>query len=336
MSNINDRSGVFIHKIEVINGTQAVGEIMFNHITDACIIENASMDGVLLIANIVDPNLEYRDKLKIGLNTILQVTYGDSNINNGELYIDRFVVMQHESMGGILNIQGFQETIHKLKRPANGPTFFTCRTPHEILARLMPNVTLNVDNFPVGTYHITPGLKPSRLIRSMCRDYGAVAFYCRGTFFFKRLADLYSHESKFSFGYNDNTADIVINKYCISNQKFMYERILDRRYVQWDTVLGLITSGKDRSFGTVSITAGNDSSVYNQHQAIVPTLVADHAGIFSVKPGLCIDISILNPELTDRPIDESIISKQFINSVTHYQKGTSYVCRTELGIPHGK
>lgn len=306
--------------------------VLPDHVIECSIIENGDMSGTKLIMYLSDRNAYYRDDLGIRKDTEIELTYGDPEGRGDNIFIDTFTVMTPTAQGDVLKIEGFQKHCHLLKQPAQKAQFFVDQDPEKIIRALIPGVKLDVDSAKPGTYHLNPGASPSRLIRNMARDYGAMAFYCRGTFYFKRLNALLSQQPAFTYEHQNPSAEVSINHYQICDKSYMYKRVLNRQYIRWDTVEGLQKDG-DPQNGIVMVTAPTAEALDNQNQAVIPVLEVDMLGNSSFMPSLAVNV-VLNLGDTEKVIDETLPEKQLISRVTHYQTGNRYLCRQELGVPN--
>lgn len=306
--------------------------ILPDHIIDCSIIETGDMSGTKMILRLSDKNAYYRDDLGVKKDTELEVTYGDPEGRGDDIFIDKFIVMSAVMREGVLKIEGFQKDCHQLKQPAQTPRFFVDQTPSYILSALLPGVKLVVDVGQAGTYHLNPGASPSRLIRNMARDCGAMAFYSRGTFYFLSISKLLSQKPAFTVEHQNPNAEVSINGFQINDKSFMYRRVLNRQYLRWDTVTGLAKDGTPEN-GIVVVTTPGAHTLQHQNQAIVPLLVAEMLGNSMFMPSLAMNV-VLNLGTIEKVIDETLPERQLVNQVTHYQQGSRYLCRMELGVPN--
>lgn len=324
------RSYPFVQHI-VVDGQK---EILPDHVLSCSVIESGDMSGTKLLLQVSDRYAYYRDELGITEGTELEITCGDPDGRGDDIFIDTYVVMPPVAIDGMLKIEGFQKQCHQLKQPAREPQFFVDQAPDKILKALIPDAKIEADHFSQrGTYHLNPGASRSRLIRSMARDYGAMAFYSRGTFYFLNTDNLLSGQAELTIEHNNPMAEASIHSYQINDQTFMYRRVLNRRYVRWDTVAGLETSEGDPENGTVMITAPNPEALDNQADAVIPLLVAELLGNSLFAPGKVLNV-ILNLNSPEKVIDETMPEVQVINQVTHHQQNGRYHCRLELGVPN--
>ncbi|MCG3884119.1 hypothetical protein I3271_05415 [Photobacterium leiognathi] len=331
---MTDRQYTFIQRIAVIDKSGNKTHIAPDSVISADLTEHANMNGTILILELNDPATEYRDNLKIRYGTVLEITYGDVLNKNTELTIDKFFVLASPSEKQVLTLELIQLDCYNLKKPANQPQFFVDAEPSAILKKLVGSVPVIVDCPAIkGTYHLNAGGNASRLIRKMARDYGCLAYYSRGKFYFVSTSKAIAKDSKITLEYGNNEAKFPIQRYKINDRLFMYETILDKQFIRWETTAGMqksINSGDDTN-GTVVITAATEKALTNQGKTIIPTVTVDTAGFGDFKAGLSCAL-VLRINQAQKELDETLKERQLIEFVTHHAKGNQYLCRLGLGV----
>ncbi|WP_432773931.1 hypothetical protein [Vibrio parahaemolyticus] len=304
-------------------------EINIEHVHMFAYIESGSMDGNKLIMDVMDQAAIYRDNFKIQKGSILNVTLADTTSRGDQVWIENFVVGKATSENGELKIEAFHQDAHLLKEQVIKPRFFVNKQPREILAELLPHLKLECDMFDKGaTYHLNAGGTKSRLIRIMARDYGAMAFINRGTMYFKSIKNITMTE-QFKLEYsNPDKADYSIARYSIIGEEALFERVLNRNYIAWDTVQGMQSAGNGPA---VVISVNQAKALKNQRVSIIPVLDVELTGNTQFKP-MCVCSVLFHKQLPVNELDESLPEKQIINQVVHYQSGNRYQCRLELGV----
>ncbi|UTM60424.1 hypothetical protein L4174_023865 (plasmid) [Photobacterium sp. CCB-ST2H9] len=324
----DSRQFPLIQKVRVNEGAFIVPD----HIVRCSIIESADMSGTKLILELYDPVAAYRDELKIKEGTELEVTYGDPGGRGGDIFIDTFVVMPPKFEDNIFHVEGFQRTCHQLKQPVKTPTFFVEQTPEQILNRVLTGVKIECDTFnEYGTYHLNAGTSKSKLIRTMARDYGAIAYYSRGSIYFKSVPQLKKRKFELSFEHQNPDAEISISSFRLQDQTYMYDRLLNRMYARWDTEEGLQVARAGGENGFVMISPPFLSALDNQNITLIPVMWATTLGNTQIQPGLPCKV-VFHLSNKERVIDEALPEKQYIQQVTHYQEGSRYLCLTGLGV----
>lgn len=336
MTELNDRQYTFIQKIAVVQADGKKLDVLPDSVISCHIIENANMNGTQLILKLNDPSGQYRDNYNIKYLTELEITYGDVlNTERSEMAIDSFIVMLPTSENNQMKIEGLQKTCHQLKQPASRPRFFTNKTPNQIISALVPGIKLDIDNLGPGTYHLNAGANTSRLIRNMARDYGCIAYYCRGTLYFKQISKLFNTTPLYTFESGNNKASLPIQRYTFIDEQYLYDRLLDRTFVQWDTENGMMyssDSGDDR-FGSVLVTTGTTTALDSQGKAIIPVMTLELFGLAQLVPGVLGNV-VISVSQSEKVLDETHPEKQLLNKVVHYTKGCNYSCVIETGIPN--
>ncbi len=320
------KSYFLVQKITV-NGE----DVILEHMRSCTYIEPASMEGVKIILELVDHVGLYRDDYGMQEGAEIEVTFADIYEQGDESWIQKFIIAAPVSADGILTVNGFGKDTHALKTPADVPRFFTNKQPKEILAALLPSLKVDSDSFEQGaTYHLNAGGTPSRLIRSMARDYGALCFICRGTVYFKSIRNLAMTEA-FTLEEGNPLAEIGIAHYQLIGERALYERVLNRSYIRWDTVTGMETAKRGTSGARTLISVPQAKALSNQHLAIVPVLDIELTGNTEFMPAKVCSV-LFHKQHPETELDETLPERQIINQVAHYQRGDRYQCRLELGI----
>ncbi len=233
-------------------------DVSIDDIRSCAYIESISMDGVKLILEISDRVSTYRDDYNIKELTELEVTFADPGGRGDEVWIETFVVQKARTESGLLLVDLFGKTTHELKQPALVPTFFTAMQPKAILQKLLPGLTVDADSFEKGaTYHLNAGGTKARLIRNMARDFGAYCFVCRGVVYFKAIKNMDMSE-KFKLECGDPNAETSFSHFTILGEKELYDRVLNKNYISWDTVNGM-EQGNSATTGATTLVSVNQT-----------------------------------------------------------------------------
>lgn len=314
----------------LVQSIEAEGEtVLIEHVSTLAFIESGSMDGNKLIVDLMDHASAYSDDLQIKQGTILTITFADTNQRGEQVWIERFIIEKATSESGLLKIQAFAEDSHNLKKPVIEPRFFTMMQPKDILSELLPHLKINCDTFDQGcTYHLNAGGTKSRLIRHIARDYGAMAFINRGTMYFKSIKNIPMIEQFKLEHSNPNNADYSIARYSVIGEQSLFERVLNRNYVAWDTVHGMQKGGNG---APVIISVNQAKALKNQCVSIIPILDIELNGNTEFKPMTTCSV-LFHKQIPQEELSEALPEKQIITQVVHYQRGNRYQCRLELGI----
>ena len=306
-------------------------DIAIEHIHSCSYIEPASMEGVKLILEIVDHTGLYRDDYGLQEKAEIEVTFADPDGRGDDVWIQKFIVAKPTTKDGLLTINAFGKDTYELKKPVNSPRFFTNMQPKTILAELLPNLTIVSDTFEKGaTYHLNSGGTKSRLIRSMARDFGAACFICRGKVYFVALKNMPMTE-QFKLENGNPNAEFSFPRYSIIGERDLYERVLNKTYLSWDTVNGMEQAKNGSQGAGTLISVHQTKALNNQHIAIVPILEIELGGNSKFMPLSCCSVLFHKP-LPASELDETLPETQIINQVTHYQRGNRYLCHLELGV----
>ncbi|MCG6387508.1 hypothetical protein K6U51_12725 [Vibrio fluvialis] len=320
-----EREYFLVQKIAVGNN-----DVLMEHVHSCAYIENASMEGVKLILTLMDEAGLYRDDYGLSEGAEMVVTLADPGGRGDDIWIETFVVVKPEVKDGLLIINGFAKPCHQLKQPAVTPRFFTNKQPKEILSELLPGLKVDVDNFEKsGTYHLLPGTPPSRLIRSMARDYGAACFYARGVAYFKAFK-LLSQSEDFKIENGNPNADYSFSRFTMLGERELDKRVLNKSYVSWDTVEGMQSAVNGSAGAPTLISVEQAKALNNQHMGIIPLLDVELGGNSRLMPLKWCSV-LFHKRLPATELNEALPERQVINCVTHFQQGNRYLCRVQLG-----
>lgn len=320
-----EREYYFVQKVSV-----GSNDVLMEHVHECSYIENADMEGVKLILTLMDETGLYRDDYGIEEGAEIVATLADPGNRGDDIWIETFVVAKPEVKNGLLIINGFAKPTYQLKQLAVTPRFFTNKQPKQILSELLPGVKVESDSFDQSaTYHLLPGTPPSRLIRSMARDYGAACFYARGTVYFKAYKRL-SNTEDFKIENGNPNAEYSFSRFTMIGDRQLDKRILNKTYISWDTVEGMqgAVNGSDGAPTLVSVEQAK--ALNNQHIGIIPLLNVTLAGNSRLMPLKWCSV-LFHKRLPATELNEALPERQIIKRVTHYQKGNRYLCGMELG-----
>lgn len=306
-------------------------EIAVEHVRLCSYIETCSMEGVKLILDIADQVGLYSDTYGIDVGSEITATFADPDGAGDEVWIDDFTVESKRLSDGVLHLECFLTATHDLKQVAETPTFFVAKQPKDILASLLPTLTVSADTFErSATYHLNAGSTPSMLIRNMAKDYGSLCYISRGTIYFKKITSLSTASYDFQLENGNPQADISFPHYSLLTQKPFYTRRLNKSYFSWDYLEGVQTAVNGSSGAFKRVSVDHLKALNNQHKAMIPRLDIELAGNTKYEP-LKVCQVLFHKQMAENELDESLPQKMFITQVTHYQRGDRYLCRLELG-----
>ncbi|WP_318491923.1 hypothetical protein [Photobacterium leiognathi] len=319
----------FLQKV-VVEGE----ELRIEDVVSSAYIETADISGTKLIMELADQASYYRDDMKIGKQTELELTLADLSGGDEALWTDKFIVAKATSEGQNLKLECFQKDCHELKQLATQPLFFNEVKPSEIIAKLITGLKIECDEFStLATYHLNAGGTKARLLRTLARDYGAVCFVSRGTFYFKDIRKLLAQEPAIKLDYSNPNAEFQINKYKLLGNDELYSRVTDRHYVRWNCVTGLQQSTNHQDRATTFVSLPGQAAINTQSTILMPVIQIDIMGYGAFIPSLICSLEFFK-QLPDIAIDESLPKQAAISQITHYQKGYQYLCKMELGVLH--
>ena len=229
----NKRQYILIQRIYLLLKDHKKAPIVPDSVVSCDITEHANMAGTILLMTLNDSAGQFRDNLKLKYGSVIEVSYGDVLNDNGNMIIDNFVVLSAISAGKNLMLECIQQTCYELKQPAKLPRFFVDKPPSAILKALLNGVKLHIDCDNLsGTYHLNAGANASRLIRTMARDHGCLAYYLRNVFYFVDIKKAMATNSGITLESGNNKAKYPIQHYVINDKLYMFERILDKKFLQ--------------------------------------------------------------------------------------------------------
>ncbi|MDE9545435.1 hypothetical protein [Xenorhabdus bovienii] len=192
---------------------------------------------------------------------------------------------------------------------------------------MVKNLLLDVGAFPIRLdFHLLPAQRPSRLIRQMAKELGALVFIRRDTLVFRTLAELQTMKPTFTYHYNDTREKYQIAQYSLSNDSFLIKDLTQRRFVSWDDKKGRVYSGKHTNTPIEHSGVTSKFVLDNLSKIPIPVLDAYMFGNGGLRAGDVIEV-VWNRSDLERPIDESLPTLVVIGLVAHSYKSKKLYTR---------
>jgi len=207
-----------------------------------------------------------------------------------------------------------------LYRPAEKAMAFIGLSPTQILRRLVPDADIfEIDSFPsLGDHWLTIGQRPIHLIQTLCAEYGAVCFYCRGRLKFKALSGLMSQDVALEFSNDDLAAPYqMFGAHKVPSQDLI-TRLADKNLLGWSMTSGMVSSGGAHPV----FTCGSLVRVLkNRRQFLMPAVNFKTLGNAQLEAGAKLRL-VWNKSDSTSPIDESMPEFLLVGSHTlHAERG---------------
>lgn len=325
-----NQENILVQKITLFRNGEAYADFDLSFLQDLTYVETLDLSGPRLMFSINDPWRLFRDDIGVKEKDVLQVTLSDQFGFDGLDKIIYFVILTMPIDGDILSFNCLEATVWKLKQPAKGAMLFNKQPIKSILSRLAPGLKYDVGTFQVlNDYHLLPGMRPSKMIREMAREHGAVCFWQRGKIVFKKLKDLYAVTPAMTYYHNDSRQQYKIAVYSRPNTQAVIKDRTERNYVGWDMVEG-IQKNKAVKAPAEFVSASNVASLDGLLEIPLPSIDFTTHGNGTLVPGLTIGLSWAVDRI-DAPIDESLPKKVVVGTVSHFQSNQVYACRV-LGV----
>lgn len=299
-------------------------------LVSATLIESVKLNTPKLILKFADQDNDITDTFGVACNVELKVTFGDVSVEDGDSYIDQFIVVSPpKKSGDILLVEALQKDVYELKMYLNQPLFFVDSSPKQIFSKLVPSKKVNIVGVSGrGTFHINNGTTPSQMLAQMAKELAAIVFYCRGEFFVISYDQLKRQAKSLTYEYNNPRAENIISALATPFSNNLIERKIVKDYQLWDENLGVVACGSDaRKHSLVNV--GQDR-LKNLNTMLLPVMTGQCVGTTSIKPAMTLGF-LLHRFNNERLINESLPDEQIIMELTHHQQGFKYICQMTTG-----
>ncbi|EKQ3696079.1 hypothetical protein QRC94_003785 [Vibrio vulnificus] len=317
------------HEHQLVQSITYKGEELdLSFLSEATFIETTTLDGPKLILEYDDKEKYLRDDLAIKEKATFTIVLSDPvNVDVLNWEAEWMVMTMPTGEGGAITFNLLLKQLHKLKQPSPIARCFVKEPVSKVLRQLAPDMPLDVGTFPIRLdFHLLPAQRPSRLIRQMAKELGALVFIRRGTLVFRTLKELQERAPTYLYHYNDTRQKYQISQYTTPNDSSLIEDLTQRRFVGWDDKKGMVYSGKHSSAPIEHSGITSRFVLDNLSKAPIPVLDAYMFGNGGLRAGDAIEI-IWNRSDLERPIDESLPTLIVIGLTAHSYKGNKYYNR---------
>ncbi|NHB94565.1 hypothetical protein [Photorhabdus cinerea] len=314
---------------------QLVQSIIFNgeeldlsFLKEATFIETTTLDGPKLIIEYDDKEKYLRDDLAITEQEIFTIVLSDPvNLDILNWETEWVVMTMPVNQGDTITFNLLLQTLYALKQPSLIARCFVREPVSKVLRQLVPNLPIDVGTFPIRLdFHLLPAQRPSRLIRQMAKELGALVFIRRGTLVFRTLAELQTMKSTFTYHYNDTREKYQIAQYALPNDSSLIRDLTQRRFVGWDDKKGMVYSGKHTNTPIEHSGVTSKFVLDNLSKIPIPVLDVYMFGNGGLRAGDVIEV-VWNRSDLERPIDESLPTLVVIGLVAHSYKNKKLYAR---------
>lgn len=178
---------------------QSGQEFDLGYIEEGTFIETLSLDGPKLLLTMMDPYSYLRDGLKVKELDTLSVTLTDSFASDRLDANMAFTLLKMQSNGHFIKMQLMSTSVYQAKCFVTVSKSFIQKSITEILPYYIKGLKLDIGKFPiVEDYHCLAGERPSRLLRQIAVEKGALVWADRDTLHFQRFQELWKVEPAFT------------------------------------------------------------------------------------------------------------------------------------------
>ena len=193
---------------------QSGQEFDLGYIEEGTFIETLSLDGPKLLLTMMDPYSYLRDGLKVKELDTLSVTLTDSFASDRLDANMTFTLLKMQSNGHFIKMQLMSTSVYQAKCFVTVSKSFIQKSITEILPYYIKGLKLDIGKFPiVEDYHCLAGERPSRLLRQIAVEKGALVWADRDTLHFQRFQELWKVEPAFTYHHNKSDEQYTIAAY---------------------------------------------------------------------------------------------------------------------------
>ena len=310
------------------------GELVdLSFVKQATLIETLDLSGPKLTMKFYDGDALLREDLGIKVGSMLDVTMADywAEDGAGEI-VDSYTVMTMPVKNQDVTLNCLQTDIFNLKQPAIRSQLHVNASVAGILRAFLPGVKQDLEAFPAGlTHHVIAGERPSKTLRQVAAELGAVVYYQRGTVFMQKLSDLLAAESEFECSYNDLRAERKVAYYTKPNAEQVLTDRMGRRFCGWSMADGFV-SGDQSDYPAEFISVDNATVLNSVAKFHVPAIDFTVSGSGAIRPGITLGLT-WNLHRKDVPIDESLPEKVVVGTAAHFYQAQKYLTRIKGVLP---
>ena len=304
---------------------QSGQEFDLGYIEEGTFIETLSLDGPKLLLTMMDPYSYLRDGLKVKELDTLSVTLTDSFASDRLDANMTFTLLKMQSNGHFIKMQLMSTSVYQAKCFVTVSKSFIQKSITEILPYYIKGLKLDIGKFPiVEDYHCLAGERPSRLLRQIAVEKGALVWADRDTLHFQRFQELWKVEPAFTYHHNKSDEQYTIAAYRQPSRTTELQEGIQKNYSGFNFEKGSIGGG-----GVPAFTASqNPITLKNNSVSTVDVIDYYCEGNGALRPGQVIKClwHTANPE---RPLDERLPGKILGSAVAHSYYSQKFQCRVK-------
>ena len=310
------------------------GDIDLSYMRIGNYVETMDLSGPRFVMQVNDPDGILRLDYEMEEGNEIIVTIADPYQRDGLNLDIPFVVKKVMHSASVLSVMCMQREIDEIKKPSPIPVFFVRKPVDEILSRFLP-VPLHVADFPVvEDYHLLPGERPSRLLRQLAYEQGAVVYTRRGELHFNRLRTLFAKPVELTYHYDDREQENQVISYVKPNVDAIVRDKVVRKYSGWSQTEGYVGGQAAGGSPVEWRSSQNVTTLTNLGTSCMPAIDFVCLGNGMLTSGITVDL-VWNMGRTDAPLDESLPEKVVVSAVAHYySRSQRYLCRVKGLVPH--
>lgn len=300
-------------------------EFDLGYIEEGTFIETLALDGPKLLLTMMDPYSYLRDELKLKELDRLSITLTDSFASEKLDSAITFTLLKMQANGHFIRMQFMGTAVYETKRFATASKSFIKKPLADILPFYIKGLKLDIGKFPiVEDYHCLAGERPSRLLRQIATEKGALLWVDRDTLHFQRFQELWKAEPGFTYHHNKSDEQYTIAAYRQPSRVTELQEGVQKNYSGFNFEKGSIGGG-----GVPSFTASqNPITLKNNSVSTVEVIDYYCQGNGGLRPGQVIKClwHTANPE---RPLDERLPEKILVSAVAHSYYSQKFQCRVK-------
>lgn len=323
------KDDILIQRISLIRDDKPFADFDLSFLKEVTLIESVDLSGPKFILSMDDPHGYLSDKLKIVAHDKIEVALADIWNRDSLDQVMRFTILTAPTTGRYITYNCFHSTLYSIKEPSRESRLFTGRPVKTIISKLLPGMKYEVGQFASGQdYHVLPGARPSKTLRVMAHEMGALCFIRRGTVVFKKMSELFKAQPKFEYHYNDSSKPNQIMKYERINNHETIKDATERNYIGWDMVGGLVKMNQAIQKPVEFVSQAASKALDNLVAIPMPAIDFVIVGDGSLVPGDTMRL-VWNTRNPDAPIDESLPSKVLVSTVSNFYSGQRFLGRVK-------
>ena len=236
-----------------------------------------------------------------------------------------FTLLKMQSNGHFIKMQLMSTSVYQAKCFVTVSKSFIQKSITEILPYYIKGLKLDIGKFPiVEDYHCLAGERPSRLLRQIAVEKGALVWADRDTLHFQRFQELWKVEPAFTYHHNKSDEQYTIAAYRQPSRTTELQEGIQKNYSGFNFEKGSIGGG-----GVPAFTASqNPITLKNNSVSTVDVIDYYCEGNGALRPGQVIKClwHTANPE---RPLDERLPGKILVSAVAHSYYSQKFQCRVK-------